>query len=689
MFKQSKKIFALFTFASIFLTIFFITSCQEEPSIPTANEHPNISKLAEFSLPPGVTLTSATLYIYEEGYDNDHVINVHNVTSNWEETTVTWNTKPSFNVIPINSFNSFPGLGWRSVDITSAVQAWINGTANYGVLLDKDPAQLTTAGFAHYNSRENATNQPYLHLVTSAGVMDLAPIADVSVWESEPDNNKNIEILTVGRTSITKQSLIQFENEVCIGSIGDFTFWDKDANGIFDGSDEALPGVGVELRDAQNNVIATTTSDANGAYSFTGLCPGDYYVCYTTMPPGYSAVPTCTNNTDNATNNMNHCNCILVSLPQPGGQSDNPNIDFGFKKEGICLRMPDDSPCGPLEHQLFVDVDINGDVTVRFDQNLNVNDNSYGTTQVGWGANAPSTKNHKFGDLTGSDKAQFIFYDVNGTKVLDILVDYLSAKSGTPSGYASLGVSGGEGKVNFGQASWVLMATTTLDNNLNNLGFPNIFLVNSPQTTSSTSYTIVDPAYAAWNFVNGYTVKISHTAFGAAGFGKVVIGEVHNSPPKCGPNAHIPVLCNGTPAPETCADGKPKKLEMKYEGTNCVTPGGTPYGPPCNSQASGKVIVTGDPGNTDPVYIKAYDKQTTSLVWFQGVVALNGTFVIDATAKNKTRLGTNTIVKIYSVSSSGGQGTLKSTIQFHTSCSQPLNLGDMYGSLELTNYVAE
>jgi hypothetical protein len=207
MLKHTKKLLALFFVLAI--SVIFI-SCQDDQSIPTANDQISLPKLGEFSLPAGVTLTSATLFVYEEVYDNDHVINVHKVTSDWTENLVTWNTKPTYDAA-LTSFNSFPGAGWRSVVITALVQDWIDNGGNYGLLLDEVAA---LGGFAHYNSRENATNQPYLHLVTSVGDTDLAPIADCSIWENEPDNNKNGEILTVGRSNVTgfiKQSLIQFE----------------------------------------------------------------------------------------------------------------------------------------------------------------------------------------------------------------------------------------------------------------------------------------------------------------------------------------------------------------------------------------------------------------------------------------------------------------------------------------------
>ena len=50
--------------------------------------------------------------------------------------------------------------------------------------------------------------------------------------------------------------------------------------------EEALAGVQVELLDSAGNVVATTTTDANGEYHFAGLTPGTYSV-RESQPEGY------------------------------------------------------------------------------------------------------------------------------------------------------------------------------------------------------------------------------------------------------------------------------------------------------------------------------------------------------------------------------------------------------------------
>lgn len=74
------------------------------------------------------------------------------------------------------------------------------------------------------------------------------------------------------------------------GSVSDFVWEDANQNGIQDAGEAGLAGVTVNLYDSADNLIATTTTDASGFYSFTGLDPGDYYVEFV-APAGYSLTP--------------------------------------------------------------------------------------------------------------------------------------------------------------------------------------------------------------------------------------------------------------------------------------------------------------------------------------------------------------------------------------------------------------
>ena len=109
------------------------------------------------------------------------------------------------------------------------------------------------------------------------------------------DNIDSDASATTGRTSII--SLTQGEDnssvdagihkDVTKASLGSTVFVDANNNGIQDAGEPGGAGVKVVLLDENNAVVATTFSDANGNYSFTGLNPGFYSVQFSQLPTGY------------------------------------------------------------------------------------------------------------------------------------------------------------------------------------------------------------------------------------------------------------------------------------------------------------------------------------------------------------------------------------------------------------------
>ncbi len=78
--------------------------------------------------------------------------------------------------------------------------------------------------------------------------------------------------------------------------LGNYVWLDENNDGIQDPTEDGIAGVIVNLLDDAGNVIATDTTDNTGAYSFTGLMPGDYSVQFvpTSVPGGFN--PTMQNN---------------------------------------------------------------------------------------------------------------------------------------------------------------------------------------------------------------------------------------------------------------------------------------------------------------------------------------------------------------------------------------------------------
>jgi hypothetical protein len=204
--------------------------------------------------------------------------------------------------------------------------------------------------------------------------------------------------------------------------------------------------------------------------------------------------------------------------------------------------------------------DSQGNVFIAFVQPLSINDNTYGANSIGWNS-GKKAGSHTFSNLTGSDKAQINLTNGAGQSFVYTL-DYISQSSTAPSGYASLGVAGGDGSVGGGgkggkggtsggggSVADVLKWGTSLDYNLNKLGFKS-FTTDSPATTAahnpdgSIDYSkpYANPANAlGWVYNIEYEVEISASAFGPSGFAGVTVPFAHDSPSKFGQNTIVVV----------------------------------------------------------------------------------------------------------------------------------------------------
>ncbi len=118
---------------------------------------------------------------------------------------------------------------------------------------------------------------------------------DVSPQDEGADDavDSDIDPVTGQTTTIT---LVSGQNDpdwdgglYLPASLGDYVWLDVDGDGI-QGNPVDEPGIEnvlVTLYDADTNALDTTTTDANGAYAFTNLVPGTYFVGFT-PPPGYA-----------------------------------------------------------------------------------------------------------------------------------------------------------------------------------------------------------------------------------------------------------------------------------------------------------------------------------------------------------------------------------------------------------------
>jgi hypothetical protein len=181
-------------------------------------------------------------------------------------------------------------------------------------------------------------------------------------------------------------------------------------------------------------------------------------------------------------------------------------------------------------------------IHVRLTLNPAFVDNTYGSTAIGWsGADAgatggpmgatgammgPGPDGHSFWDLIDSDHAEFDFKDSSGDIVVSFDEDYASSDLNAPSGFACLGVAGGDGAMLVGPASDVVYYDSSLSRDLNACGYGS-FTTNSPATDAE--YT-PNPATPNWDYRVVYDVWILKSVL-PNGW-TVSIPYVHASPSK-------------------------------------------------------------------------------------------------------------------------------------------------------------
>ncbi|ALJ21357.1 SdrD B-like domain-containing protein [Microbacterium sp. No. 7] len=132
------------------------------------------------------------------------------------------------------------------------------------------------------------------------------------------------------------------ESSAPLVSIGDYVWIDADGDGIQDGDENPVPGAVVKLLDADGNVVATTTTDANGYYVFANLpVETDFIVEFPTTvtlggvehtltAPGQGGDEALDSNPDVATGRAPVTTPASGSNSTAPGQADVPTVDAGF-----------------------------------------------------------------------------------------------------------------------------------------------------------------------------------------------------------------------------------------------------------------------------------------------------------------------------------------------------------------------
>jgi hypothetical protein len=122
------------------------------------------------AVPANARITDADLRLYQYdtfGSDN-FTIGLYNVTGDWDESTITWNLQPTSSTDAEITNNIIAGATtWKSWDIDTLVQGWLDGTiTNYGMMLKDTEETLVSTVTYFYTSdyTTDTTKRPKLEI---------------------------------------------------------------------------------------------------------------------------------------------------------------------------------------------------------------------------------------------------------------------------------------------------------------------------------------------------------------------------------------------------------------------------------------------------------------------------------------------------------------------------------------------
>ncbi|MDJ0843839.1 MAG: SdrD B-like domain-containing protein [Crocosphaera sp.] len=514
------------------------------------------------------------------------------------------------------------------------------------------------------------------------------------------------------------------------GTIGDFVWNDLDQDGIQDPNEPGIAGATVKLLDGNGVFLDDTVTDANGFYQFTNLNPGDYRVMFVN-PDGFDGVSPFLSGFDTTVDSDANPNNNLTSglITLTNGETNN-SIDAGF------FRLP-----ASLGDFVFEDLNANG-IQDAGEQGiagaevklLDVNGTVLDTTTTN------STGFYEFTDLdAGQYKVMFNTPDgfdavsprqVGNNPAIDsdgLMSDIVTLDPGEndptiDAGFYKFakigdfvfndvdrdgiqddneeGIEGAEVKLL--DANGTVLKTTTTDEtgfyHFNELtpGVTYKVMFNNPEGFDGVSPRQVgnNPAIDSDGLMSD-PVVLSSGEFNTtidAGFFQLIPDieiekyvRVDENPIALKKLVAVEPLDGGLLGQDLCNDdlglGKPEALIFEY------IPGSTVN----TNQDADKAEIHVDNGidsdGTSFVVVTDENEAAKALngdgkQFFRGDVDFNELFE----ANNSTdSFGSTTYIHFFD----DANGGLLQTIEYHTSCSQPIQLGDVIGNATLYGYDGE
>jgi CSLREA domain-containing protein len=249
---------------------------------------------------------------------NDVINETDNCGGSVTVTYVGDNVSPGCNTNVIRTYRLSDGCG-NQTDITQLINVDMSGIDPGSLTIDSDTVCLSLAmtGVISATPDGNAVvpcNYNLLYLLTTGAsdvIMDTSSTPDflltgpgdfaihTFIYDSLSTSINYFDIsgINLGTMQLaTLETMIEqgggsicsaldmtgaaAEAMVCSAAIGDFVWQDDNEDGVQDGGEPGIEGVTVRLYNNANTLIATTTTDVNGAYLFNAINSGTYYLIF-------------------------------------------------------------------------------------------------------------------------------------------------------------------------------------------------------------------------------------------------------------------------------------------------------------------------------------------------------------------------------------------------------------------------
>lgn len=160
-------------------------------------------------------------------------------------------------------------------------------------------------------------------------------VGDYTVVELQPDaygttspNSLDVSVPTSGLSNVDFGELP--------GTVEGVVWRDADSDGQFDAGETAVSGVTVRLLDSAGNVVAATTTNADGEYLFTDLPAGDYSVRI--VPPTGDDLTVPNQGSDTTDSDFAVAtSAVAITLEAGGSVTD---VDAGLVAEPVVVTAP-------------------------------------------------------------------------------------------------------------------------------------------------------------------------------------------------------------------------------------------------------------------------------------------------------------------------------------------------------------